>query len=232
MGLIKDWAYKPFHRQRYKGYTIPDYLTAGIALVDGAPAISIVPKLISVPITPPTHTLLDNGFYAPLAPRDKVFIDFTDEWDFVLATLQSGVVTILERTVPDGMAWYIDNLYFFCRAVGGLAGNVLLGPSALYTTMALRCFVSSSQLKYSAFPANAADNLTTTFPFLNDRVGAREAKFGIVLMEGETIRAVAELRDPLIPPPQPVVSLGFRFMGFERSKLEIDDALRRVPWTR
>jgi hypothetical protein len=229
MGRIKDLAYRPFERQRYKGYTTPEYVESGRWFPDENPVIGPA-KAPAPPPPPPVAMNINNGFYAPLAPRDKVFVDFTDEWDFNLATLQLGIVTIAEHTVPDGMAWYIDNLYFFARAVGGLAGNVLLGPSALYTTIALRCFVSSSQLKYAAFPATAADGIITTFPFLNDRVGSREAEFGITLFEGETIRAVAELRDVAVPPPAPIVSIGFRFMGFERSKDEIEGALRLKRW--
>jgi hypothetical protein len=242
MGRLKDWAYRPFHRQRGLGLAVPDYYIS--SLVDDTFTIPTSVPLNSggskpyIP-APVQRVAIDNGYWSQLMPRDQVALDVTDVWQWDWDTILTGPVTILQRKVPNGLAWHLDNMYFFANAIGGVGGigNILLPPAALSYWIILRVFVSSSQLKYESWEnilVNMADP-KVSFPFLNDRIGPREANFGVTLYEGEFIRAYLQTRRlpaplPPEPPPYPLRSIGFRFMGIEGSKAMVDDYLRRKRW--
>jgi hypothetical protein len=229
-GRLKRLAYKPFDKQRYRGLTVPAYIieaelessvirkkTTG----ESKPYINLEEKAKTVNV--------NNGFYSPLAPRYQTFIDYSDDWVYDHDVIQSGEVSILSKTVPNGLAWYVDNMYFFASAIGGPMGFMLLDSIALAPYITLQVFTSSSQLTYTSFERIGPQLPITSFPFLNDRIGSREAKFGITLYEGESIRAVINPRQAAVPIPA-VVTIGFRFMGIQAAKNDIEDYLEAKRW--
>lgn len=242
MGRLKDWAFKPFDKSRYKGVTVPDYVEdlSGFgppAVTVSRPGNALQKQKYSTGAA--QKVVIDNGFWAGLMPRSQPAIDYTDIWEWDWDTLISGPVTVVERRVPYGLAWHIDNMYFFVNAIGGVGGigTIMLPPAAVADWLIIRVFVSSSQLKYEAWEGllNQFADPKVSFPFLNDRIGPREAKFGVTLYEGETIRATVQTRlqpNPLPPEPPPyaIRGVGFRFMGIEAPKLEMDDYLQRKKW--
>lgn len=251
MGRLKDWVYRPFARQRFKGVTVPDYVAAaylGDSFDVPAPVIESPKTSIHspLPLIKPAgggrpyvsnqtkKVNIDNGFWADLMPRDQSAIDFTDAVVFDYNTLLNGPVTVMKRRVPRGRAWHVDNMYFFALALGGITGTFPLGPTDLWDFLALRLFINSSQLEYESwrdyFRVLQLPVPLASFPMLNDRVGNREAKFGVTLYEGESIRATIELRQTVFPPVVPIQTVHFRFMGLEASKANMDDYLRRKKW--
>jgi hypothetical protein len=244
MGRLQDMMLRPFERARYRGTIVPDYVSA--TLLDevmrspggpppkaggGRAYVSNAPRDVK-------KVAIDNGFWAQLMPRDQSVIDVTDEWPYDPDTLDTGPATIITRRVPRGQAWHIDNMYFFARALGGVGGTILLGPADLAEYFLFRVFVSSSQLSYDSWehivggPGDGT-NPKASFPFLNDRIGSREAKFGVTLFEGEVIRALVQERTNIAGfPPNPfaLVSVGFRYMGVMAAKATIEDYLRLKKW--
>lgn len=245
MGRLKNWAYRPFERQRNKGLTVPDYFVSAL-LGDTLTSPSAPTKKLTkagggqVYTTAPVRRVaIDNGYWADLMTRDQAAIDYTDVWLWDWDVLLTGPATIIQRRVPTGLAWHIDNMYFFVNAIGGIGGlgTILLPPTAVADWLILRVFVSSSQLKYAAWEnlLNDQADPKVSFPFLNDRIGPRQAKFGVTLYEGEVIRAYIQTRQqpnplPPEPPPYPIRNVGFRFMGIEGPKAELDDYLRWKRW--
>jgi hypothetical protein len=174
-------------------------------------------------------------------PRDLSIIDYTEEISVpdVAASFQTGPVTVLKRVVPSGLGWHIDNFYFFARAMGGWydpdgGGGVIVGPEALQAYFLFQVFTSSSQLNYEAYPETQPVVVQkTTMPFLNDRIGPREAKFGITLFEGERIQATVRVRGlPNFQPSPALLAIGFRIMGIEAPKADVEDYLRLKKWDR
>ena len=178
----------------------------------------------------PSVVDIDNGYYGRLASAHQSFIDFSDIVDYDHATLLNGPITIGEWFVPDGLAWYIDNLYFIATALWGPTGNSILGPGDIVPWVALEVFTTSSQLEYTGFESFAPLPITS-FPLLNDRIGAREAVFGFTLYEGDSIRATFSMRQVAVP-IIPIRQIGFRFMGIGSSKSEIEDYLELKQWSR
>jgi hypothetical protein len=121
-------------------------------------------------------------------------------------------------------------------ALGGIgAGTYLVNPVALFNSLVFTVFVNSSQLAYTAYPTSGfGANTVTSFPFLNDRIGPREAKFGVTLFGGELIRAEARARIDAFGntnvPTEAITTLGFRFMGISGSRAMMEDYLRLKRW--
>lgn len=237
MSRLWEIASRPFDQFRYRGDAIPDYVIStyiGDVLTTTPKPIALNPQPVEAP-SPKVTVNIDNGYWAGLMPRDQTVIDFTDEQFFDWATLAAGGTQILiDKTVPQGRAWHIDNMYFFAKALGG-AGEFLLGPEDLSSSLIFTVFTSSSQLGYEAYATTGLGvNTITSFPFLNDRIGPREAKFGVTLFAGEVIRAQVRARIAaggfVIPPTYAVTRLGFRFMGVQGSRAAVEDYLRLKAW--
>lgn len=229
MGRLKDLLYSPYQGQRYKGVTVPelDWVTAG--LTGDFITARTTPSLIT-PVPTVEKVAVDNGYYAQLMQRQMGAIDITDQWTWDPDTLSTGPVTILSKVVPDGLAWHIDNMYFFASALGGPLGTVLLGPAVFNLVLLMKVATSSSQLNYEnsarLFPALPK----SSFPFLNDRIGPREGKFGITLYGGEYIRATVEQAVAGVLPAAAVSTIGFRIMGIEAAKNDMQDYLELKRW--
>jgi len=240
MSRLWDIASRPFNQLRYRGDVIPDYVVAariGDVLATTPKPIAVAAHVSPIDTTPAKKVVVDNGYFAQLMLRDQTVIDYTDEQNFDWPVLAAGgTIQILSRTVPEGRAWHIDNLYFFARALGGVGGSILLGPDALIENVVLTVFVSSSQLGYEAYNSEYwGVNALTSFPFLNDRIGPREAKFGITLFGGEVIRAKVRARigngGGTNPPTYAVMKIGFRCMGVQGSRAEMEDYLSLKRWS-
>jgi hypothetical protein len=246
MGRLWDIATRPFNRERYKGTVIPDYVTQ-VLLGDAlslrptpSPSAPQVQLTTSPRLTQTTRKVaVDNGFWSPLMPADQVAIDYTEEVPYSWALLATrGLVTVFQRRVPYGMAWYVDNFYFFARSLGGVGNPVLLPPAALMGSILMRVFTSKSQLSYGTISSDTVGLIPqeASVPFLNDRIGPREAKFGITLFGGDVIRAYIQTASRPnvvpVPPPFPITTIGFRMMGLQGAKNDIEDYLRWKKWDR
>lgn len=238
MGKLKNKANDLLIKARTKSQGFLDELSQDYAENRTIPRHYLPPKKKSGVI----RSVIENLYYGPLAQRDQTFIDYSDVLPFVYTDFFQGAllgsVQIMTRTVPPGQAWYIDDLYFWATALGGITNNVMLGPTALIPYFIFTVdFSGNGQVKYDEL-GNLLGPYPTEprgiFPFLNDRVGSRQAKFGITLFETETITANVRLRPGAGPPPPPppaaISYLGFRFMGIETPKAYVEEMLRRRRW--
>jgi hypothetical protein len=230
---VKDWFFKPFDRHRDTSYLRVDPVIA--SHLGTAPRLATTPehrrrKQLYADGGRVRKVDINNGYWGGLMPRDVSVIDKTFEIAFDWANLLTGPLTVLRERVPSGRAWHIDNFYFYARVVAGINNNILLGPAALIDLLGFKVYTSSSQLSYDTWGDNVPIGFPrATFPFLNDRIGPREAKFGVTLFEGEIIRASTQLKQATVPVPA-IEAIGFRFGGVEGSKATIEDMLSLKEW--
>jgi hypothetical protein len=222
MGRLRDKLRNPFERRRQKGELIADHVAP---CLEPMPLTREVRPRYTQPTLPPKPVHIDNGYWSQLMSRRHSAIDYSEVKAVDYDLLATGPILITSRRVPSGQAWYIDNLYFFARALGGF-GTVLLPPEALMDYFVFTVSTPSSQMEYQSWRNLIQVNVdpVTSFPFLNDRIGPREAKFGITLYEGEYIQALYQLRVKSLADviPYALKDIGFRFMGIQAAKEEIE----------
>jgi hypothetical protein len=138
-----------------------------------------------------------------------VYEDVTREVDY--ANALNTRFQLVSYDVPENRTLVIDNVYFFAtsRFGGGLVPAGLIEGS-------VQCFfdvgqsvpieVQSDRVQLGVDQVNRA-----YFPFLNDRVGARESNFSFYVKSGRTVGAYYINRwFPFIP----VNTVGVRFEGW------------------
>jgi len=227
VGKLRDKALRPLNRARDKSQKAFDEALQDIDL-----------RPIDSRFMPPKRdkdvrrVITENGYFGVLPQRDQTQIDFSDLVPFDYDALLLGDTVIMNQQVPAGQAWFIDSMYFYATALGGITNSIILDAGALFPYLIFQVYTSSGQLNVNGLPTLAGvdpqiQQPRGTFPLLNDRVGSRQAVFGITMLEGETIRATARLRTPPVPVVPAVNRLGFRFAGIECPKPVLDEYLRR-----
>ena len=152
---------------------------------------------------------LVKGYFTTLSPDMVIFQDQTREVTYS-ATLNQRF-QIFAYNVPQNRTLVIDNVYFFATSLFGTG----LVPGGLVEG-SLQCFfdigqavpveVGTDRVQIGVDPAVRA-----YFPFLNDRVGARESTFGMYVKSG---RQVGAYYNNLAFPFVPLATIGVRFEGW------------------
>jgi len=152
---------------------------------------------------------LIKGYFTTLPAETVVYQDVTREIDYT-NTLDTRF-QIVNYNVPENRTLIIDNVYFFAtsRFGGGLIPAGLIEGS-------VQCFfdigqsvpveIQTDRVQIGVDQVNRA-----YFPFLNDRVGARESNFSFYAKSGREVGAYYINRwFPFIP----VNTVGVRFEGW------------------
>jgi hypothetical protein len=150
-----------------------------------------------------------KGYFSTLAPDTVIYNDQTREIDYNAALNRR--IQIFGYNVPQNRTLVIDNVYFFANS---LFGNGLV-PAGLVEG-SVQCFFDIGQ----AVPVDVGSDrvqlgvpqaVRAYFPFLNDRVGARESTFGMYVKSGRQIGAYyLNLGFPFVP----LATIGVRFEGW------------------
>lgn len=150
-----------------------------------------------------------KGYFTSLAPDMVIYQDRTLEVTYNAIFNQR--IQIFSYNVPANRTLVIDNVYFFATS---LFGNGLI-PGGLIEG-SVQCFFDIGQ----AVPVNIGTDrvqlgvdqaVRAYFPFLNDRVGARETTFGMYVKSGRQVGAYyTNLAFPFVP----VATIGVRFEGW------------------
>lgn len=152
---------------------------------------------------------LIKGYFTSLPAETVIYEDVTREINYT-NTLNTRF-QIINYNVPENRTLVIDNIYFFAtsRFGGGLIPAGLIEGS-------VQCFfdigqsvpveVQADRIQLGVDPVYRA-----YFPFLNDRVGARESNFSFYVKSGRDVGAYYINRwFPFIP----VNTIGVRFEGW------------------
>lgn len=150
-----------------------------------------------------------KGYFTNLAPEMVIYEDRTMEIAYN-ATLNQRF-QIYNYNVPQSRTLVIDNFYFFATSQ---FGNGLI--PAGFIEGSVQCFFDVGQ----AVPVQVGServqlgvpaDMRAYFPFLNDRVGARETTFAMYVKSGRQVGAYyMNLAFPFIP----VATIGIRFEGW------------------
>jgi hypothetical protein len=155
------------------------------------------------------RTRVIKGYFTALSPEMVIYQDQTREIDYT-ATLNQRF-QVFSYNVPANRTLVIDNVYFFATSQ---FGNGLI-PAGLIEG-SVQCFFDIGQ----AVPVDIGSDrvqlgvdqaVRAYFPFLNDRVGARESTFGMYVKSGRQVGAYyINLGFPFVP----VATIGARFEGW------------------
>jgi hypothetical protein len=191
--------------------------TAGsIAAPGPAPATLPRSEELSPGIKPLSGGALDarrirtiKGYFTSLAPEMVIFEDQTREVSYD-ATLNQRL-QVFTYNVPQNRTLVIDNVYFFATS---LFGGGFVPPGLVEGSV--QCFFDIGQ----AVPVDIGTDrvqlgvdqaVRAYFPFLNERVGARESTFGMYVKSGRQVGAYyTNLAFPFVP----LATIGVRFEGW------------------
>ena len=130
---------------------------------------------------------LVRNFYSELPDNLSIYQEIVEEvtYDFSL----NERFIIISQTIPDDRTFVVDNVYFFARALFGTglvpAGDIE-GAVQPYFQIGNSIPVEISTTRVQ--PGLPIEN-RAYFPFLNDRIGAREANFSIFAKRGRNLTA-------------------------------------------
>lgn len=191
----------------------PDMGAISPTLLDNVPQItkkdfSIQP--ISGGVIDAERARVVKGYFTGLPDEVVVYEDITRE-----VTYNNPLNTryqIANYVVPENRTLIIDNVYFFATPIFG--GFGLIPPGVIEGSV--QCFfeignIVPVDISTVRVQAGLAADSRAYFPFLNDRVGAREAMFSIYVKSGREV--VAYYMNRAIP-AIPVSSIGVRFVGW------------------
>jgi len=152
---------------------------------------------------------LVKDFFSDQPEEYIIYQELTEEVTHDLTTNRR--FTILTHAIPDNRTFIVDNVEFFARSAfnaGLIEAGIVEG--------ALQCFfeigevvpveISTTRVQ----PTLPAEN-RAYFPFLNDRIGAREVTFSLFAKSGRELTAYYINR---VIPPVPIATVGVRIEGW------------------
>ena len=152
---------------------------------------------------------LIKGYFTTLPAETVIYEDVTREINYT-NTLDTRF-QIINYNVPENRTLVVDNIYFFAtsRFGGGLIPAGLIEGS-------VQCFFDIGQsvpveVQTDRVQLGVDQVYRAYFPFLNDRVGARQSNFSFYVKSGRQVGAYYINRwFPFIP----VNTIGVRFEGW------------------
>lgn len=161
---------------------------------------------------------LTQGFWAESPPFRVQYVDLTRIVTFTFQEALAGPVLVLNATVPPGRVWLVDDFYFFARRPNPFPRLIPRGEfeDGIGFTVG---FEGSNNIEYSYTHPDAGGIIRpyATVPMLNDRLGPREQRFALWLVENENVRATFQSILP-VPPVTPISDIGFRIMATQTER--------------
>jgi hypothetical protein len=163
-----------------------------------------------------------RAFYSELPDNLSIYQEIVEEvtYDFAL----NERFNILSQSVPDDRTFVVDNIYFFARA---LFGTGLVPPGDIEGAVqpyfqignVVPVEISTTRVQ----PGLPVEN-RAYFPFLNDRVGAREVNFSVFAKRGRNLNAYYFNRAFT---PIPLSTIGVRIEGWMVDANAIEEILEQ-----
>lgn len=165
---------------------------------------------------------LVRGFYSELPEGLFIYQELVEEVEYEFSLDQK--FTILDQQVPDDRTFVVDSVSFFATPLFG-TGLVATGSIEgavqpffqIGNTVPVE--ISSTRLQ----PGGIAEN-RAYFPFLNDRVGAREVTFSLYAKRGRSLRAFYVNRSFT---PVPLRTIGIRIEGWMIDSNALEELLEQ-----
>ena len=130
---------------------------------------------------------LIKDFFAELPDDGITYQEFTEEVPYNVATGQR--FQIFSHTTPDNRTFFVDNIEFFASAAfsGGLVpAGVIEGLVQCYFEIGN---VVPVEIRTTRVQPGLPIEDRAYFPFLNERVGAREVTFALTAKSGREVTA-------------------------------------------
>lgn len=169
------------------------------------------PKPISGGKKDADRVRLVKDFFAELPENMVIYQEFTKEVVHNPST-QNLRYPILEHTIPDNRTLFVDNVLFYATPAFG-SGLVPSGIIEQY----VQCYfeigkVVPVEIRTTRVQTGLTPDGRAYFPFLNDRVGAREVTFSLIAKSGRELNAYYINRGG--PSPIPLATVGVRVEGW------------------
>lgn len=152
---------------------------------------------------------LIRDFYARLPEEIFTYQEITKDVEYSFDTGKRR--PILSKEVPENRTFIIDNVYFYATPIVGTglvpAGSV---EGAVETYLEIGNVVPV-ETESERLQSGVAQEKRAYFPFLNDRVGAREVTFSLYAKRGRTVTAYYFNR---FATPVPLRTIGVRVEGW------------------
>lgn len=150
-----------------------------------------------------------RDYYSELPDGLTIYQEIVEEVSYSFR--QNEQIPIFSQNIPSDRTFVVDNVYFFATP---LIGSGLIPPGTIEG--AVQAFfqignvvpaeISSTRLQ----PGGVAEN-RAYFPFLNDRIGAREVNFSMYAKRGRDLKAFYVNR---VATPVPLRTIGVRIEGW------------------
>lgn len=150
-----------------------------------------------------------KGYFTQLPDELIIYEDITRE--VVYTNTLGARLQIFTFNVPENRTLVIDNVYFFATPVFGLGlipSGVIEGSVQCFFDIGKVVPVDISTIRIQPF---VPVDTRAYFPFLNDRVGAREVNFSFYVKSGREVGAYYINRGF---PSLPINTIGVRFEGW------------------
>jgi hypothetical protein len=165
----------------------------------------------------------EKGLWSDVPSLRTINVDHTDEAVFQYFP-DAPPVQVLAYTVPAGQAMMIDNFYFYARLPYPYLELIPAGLIERY--IAFEMTIEGTDNIERSFLAATAAQSKGFFPFVNDRFGPREVTYGTWIFEGQTVRATYSIFPGALPPPVPILYVGFRLQGVKTERIVAEEMLR------
>jgi len=191
------------------------------------PAYGISPEMIaSAPISggqaDTQRVRIVKDFFARLPESVVIFQEHVAEVEHN-SLRQEIRYNIFEYTIPENRTFFVDNVLFFATPLFG-SGLVPEGVIEAY----VQCYFEIGKvvpvgIESSRVIAGATTEARACFPFLNDRVGAREVTFSLIAKSGRKLSAYYVNRGG--PSPIALATIGIRVEGWLADSNIIEEIL-------
>ena len=214
MGPMIDRSYKQ------PGIINPDVRTK----VYGLDPDRLQPRPISGGKNDAKRVRLVKDFFAKLPENIVIFQEITGEVPHD-PQRQDLRYPILEHTIPDNRTFFVDNIQFFATPAFA-TGLVPAGTIEPY----VQCYFEIGKVVPVGIETERVQTGITPesrayFPFLNDRVGAREVTFSLIAKSGRELNAYYINRGG--PSPIPLATVGIRIEGWLADSNIIEEILEQ-----
>lgn len=165
---------------------------------------------------------LVRGFYSNLTEGLLIYQELVEEVDYNFALNQK--FTILDQQVPDDRTFVVDNVQFFATPLFGtglVATGTIEGAVQPFFQIGntVPVEISSTRLQ----PGGVSEN-RAYFPFLNERVGAREVNFSLYAKRGRSLKSFYVNRSFT---PVPLRTIGVRIEGWMIDSNALEELLEQ-----
>lgn len=223
MGKFRDRHGRPAKPVGIKEHKRPGFIKSQAkAPVRGIDPDMLRPSPMSGSRKDSDRVRLVRNFYAQLPDEISIYQELVEEVVFNSALNQR--YTIVSQRVPSDRTFVVDNVSFFATPLFGLglvpAGSI---EGAVQLTFQIGNVVPIEISTTRVQPGLPAEN-RAYFPFLNDRVGAREVNFSLFAKQGRDLTAFYVNR---AISPIPLRTVGVRIEGWMIDSNAIEELMEQ-----